>query len=239
MRIRAGGALALSAAVALLAIPPTVEAADHRDGAAVKMDPSTDINDVFAWMSGDGATVYLAMTVFPLATSGAKFSNTGKYVFHLDSSAAYGMPQTNVNVICTFDANQKASCWVVNGSTTLDYVAGDASGTSGLASTSGKLKVFAGLRDDPFFFNLEGFQQTAAAVGMAAGSLQFDPAGCPTLDANTDTALLGLLTHTNMGMSPPKDFFAGKNTLAIVVAVDKAMVTPGGNILGVWASTNQ
>jgi hypothetical protein len=239
MRIRAGGVPAFLSAVAILAIPLTLEAADHRDGAAVKMDPSTDINDVFAWMSADGATVYLAMTVFPLATSGAKFSNTAKYVFHLDSSAGYGMPPTNVNVICTFDANQKASCWAVNGSTALDYVTGDASATEGFASMSGKLKVFAGLRDDPFFFNLEGFQQTAAAVGMAASGLQFDPAGCPTLDAATDTALLGLLTHTNMGMSPPKDFFSGKNTLAIVVAVDKAMVTPGGKILGVWASTNQ
>ena len=55
------------------ALPPTgpALAADHRDGDFVLADPSTDINDVYTWMSADASKVYLAMTVFPAANAGA------------------------------------------------------------------------------------------------------------------------------------------------------------------------
>ena len=60
----------------------------HRDGPAVKMDPSTDINDVYTW--NDGNNVVLAMTVFPVADANSKFSNAAAYVLHTESAAAFG-----------------------------------------------------------------------------------------------------------------------------------------------------
>ncbi len=36
-----------------------------------------------------------------------------------------------------------------------------------------------------------------------------------------------------------KDKFAGANVLSIVVSVDKAVVTPGGPVVAMWASTNR
>ncbi|TMA23646.1 MAG: DUF4331 domain-containing protein, partial [Deltaproteobacteria bacterium] len=73
-------------------------------------------------------------------------------MFHTSSLSAFGSAAGSTqDIVCTFDAAQKLSCWAGN-----EYVSGDASNPAGLASGSGKLRVFAGLRDDPFFFNLHG-----------------------------------------------------------------------------------
>lgn len=220
--------------VAALLFTSTAIAADHRDAAAVLTDPATDINDVFAWTSSDGTKVNLAMTVFPAATTAAKFSNVAQYVFHTTSSPGYGMPAAaSEDILCTFDTAQKISCWGGG-----EYVTGDASSTAGITSASGKLRVFAGLRDDPFFFNLDGFKETAHLVHAAAGSLTFDAAGCPALDQPTADALVTQL-RSKPGGGAPQDFFAGLNGLAIVIQIDKALVTKGGSTLGVYASTRK
>jgi hypothetical protein len=44
-----------------------VWAADHMDAPAVTAEPAADINDIFTWMSADGANLNLVMTVFPSA----------------------------------------------------------------------------------------------------------------------------------------------------------------------------
>jgi hypothetical protein len=215
-------------------IAATALAADHQDGAAVLTDPATDINDVFAWTSPDGTKVNLVLDVFPAATTAARFSNVAQYVFHTTSSPAYGMAAgASEDILCTFDTSQVISCWGGG-----EYVHGDASNTSGITSASGTLRVFAGLRDDPFFFNLDGFKATATAVHGAAGSLTFDAAGCPALDASTSNALVTQL-RSAPGGGPPSDHFERLNTLAIVVQIDRSLVTRGGTTVGVWASTNK
>jgi Domain of unknown function (DUF4331) len=209
-------------------------AADHQDGAAVLTDPASDINDVFAWTSPDGTKLNLVMDVFPFATTAARFSDVVQYVFHTSSFAGFGMASGgSADILCTFDASQTISCWGGG-----EYVHGDASNPTGLSSTDGKLKVFAGLRDDPFFFNLDGFKATAKAVHDAAGSLTFDAAGCPALDPATSSALVNQL-KTAPGGGPPQDHFKGLNALAIVIQIDKTLVTKGGPTVGVWASTNK
>ncbi len=225
-------------AVVLLAVGllnPPVRAADHADGPAAKADPSADITDVFAWMSADAQKVYLVMDLVRNATTASKFSDSVQYIFHTTSLGSFGTSASpEVNVICTFNAAQKIQCWAGNA----EYVAGDASSVNGLASADGKLKVFAGLRNDPFFFNLAGFQATGAAVAAAANSLTFDQAGCPALDEATATTLVTQL-QTAPGGGPAIDNFANFNVLAIVVAVDKSIVTKNGPIMSVWGSTNR
>ncbi len=211
-----------------------LKAADHTDGPAVKADATSDITDVYAWMSADKAKVSLVMNVYPFAPAGSKFSDAVYYVFHLNSAPGFGMAATETKIICGFDAAQKISCWV--GST--ETVTGDASAVAGLASASGKTKVFAGLRDDPFFFNFTGFKATTAAVMAAAPALTFDATGCPALTTAQSTALVGQLSHGTAG-APAVNDFAGKNVQSIVIEVDTTLVTPGGKILGVWASTHK
>lgn len=210
-------------------------AADHVDGPAASADPSADITDVFAWMSADAQKVYLVMDLVRNATTESKFSDSVQYVFHTTSRASFGAPASpEAKVICTFDAAQRIQCWVGED----DYVAGDASSTSGITSTDGKMRVFAGLRDDPFFFNLPGFRATARAVAGAASSLTFDAAGCPALDMATSAALVTQLKTAPDG-SPAVDGFAKFNVLAIVLVVDKGLLTKAGPILSVWGSTNR
>lgn len=210
-----------------------LHAADHKDGPSVTASKEGDITDVYAWMSADKTKVNLVMDVYPNAPATALLSDQVLYVFHLNSAPAYGMPATETQIICGFDTAQKITCWV--GGT--EMVAGDPSATAGLASANGKLKVFAGPRDDPFFFNLTGFKKTAMIVAGAASGLTFDTAGCPALDAATSTALVTQLQMTGTGAAAVNDF-AAQNVQSIVIEVDTALVTPGGKILGVWASTH-
>lgn len=216
-----------------LATTTTASAADHRDGPSTIADPSADINDVYTFV--DGGRLVLAMTVLPLAESTSKFSDAIQYVFHVQSGPAFGNTPNTLDIICTFDADQTASCWAGD----QDYVTGDASAEAGISSKSGDLKVFAGSRRDPFFFNLEGFNDTVATVKGAAATLTFDAAGCPALDAATSTALIGQLQGTAAGTAPAEDFFATLNTLAIVVSIDPSLLPDGHVIASVWASTHQ
>jgi Domain of unknown function (DUF4331) len=222
-------------ALAVTSVASMAIAADHRDGPDVSMDPTADINDVYSWVDGDN--VILVMTVFPQAMADSAFSPNVQYVFHTASHAAFGAPGTGVDIICTFDDQQVAQCWAGAD----EYVTGDASDAAGITSASTNFKVFAGLRDDPFFFNLNGFNAAVSAVVAAAPTLTFDAAGCPAVDAATSTALVTALQSDpdNPG-GPALDFFAGFNTLAIVVSVNKSLlVTDEAPILSVWGSTNQ
>jgi hypothetical protein len=221
-----GGACLVTAVIT----PRLAQSADHRDGPAVKTDPSTDINDVFTF--NDGNNTVFAMTVFPVADANSKFSDAAAYVFHTESAAAFGATSNPLDIICTFDAAQKISCWAGD-----EYVTGDASQAAGVASANGKLKVFAGRRADPFFFNLEGFNDTRAYVVANANGLTFNNTGCPT-DVPFQE-VLNRLQGTDGGTKDAGDFFQTLNTLAIVVSIDKALVTKGGKLVTVWASTNK
>ncbi len=206
------------------------KSADHIDSASVEADPSADINDVYSWV--DGANMVLVMTVSPVATVTSKFSDQVKYVFHTKSGAAFGATTTNYDIICSFDAAQAIQCW----GGTNEYVKGSASAATGLTSTDGKFKVFAGLRADPFFFNLAGFRNAVASVKSVAAGLTRDAADCPRIDAATSGVLVTQL-KTSVDGSAPVDFFANLNTLSIVVSIDKTLINAGGPIVSVSAAT--
>ncbi|MEO6026774.1 MAG: DUF4331 family protein [Candidatus Binatia bacterium] len=154
-------------------------------------------------------------------------------MFHTTSSASYGAAKSDdVPVICQFDAQQRVECWAGDAA----YVSGDASGLAGIASSNGRLRVYTGLRNDPFFFNLPGFRATARAVTAAAPSLTFDAAGCPAVDSATSRALVTQLQTAPDG-SPAVDGFANFNVIAIVLEVDKSILTANGPILSVATAT--
>lgn len=228
------GALALS----VLSAASWSIAADHLDAPAAVADSLADITDLYAWT--ESTKVVFALNVSPGAAKDAKFSDKVQYVIHTESAAMFGSLGEKSDIICTFDAAQKISCWVGE----KGYVTGDASVTTGLESADKAIKVFAGPRDDPFFFNLAGFKDTVATVkGLAGtGMLNFDAANCPAVDAATSGLLLKKLSTDPDSMpvgGVAKDSFAGKNVLSIVISVDKTLLSDGGKILSAWASTNK
>ncbi len=222
---------ALVAAAALGAgLVGGVDAADHGDSPRAAADPAADIADLYAWMDAtDGETLNLVMT---LATSGA-FSDAVDYVFHVNSDDDGPLGpnlQVETTITCTFDAGGTVTCEGGGSS-----VSGDASNEAGITSADGLLRVFAGLRDDPFFFNSAGFGATVEAViGAATGEppLEFDDDGCPQLDDATAAQLRSVIST-----APNGDGFAGRNVLALVVQIDRSVVNGNGDILGIWAST--
>ena len=149
-------------------------------------------------------------------------------------------------VICSFASNTSAQCWVVEGSTVKDYVTGDPSDTAGITSQSGKVRLFAGRRSDPFFFNLLGFRAAVTALMNRFGQnpqVQFDAAGCPNLSTQDAAMIFGLLDD-QIASQPQcaatgKDCFANLNVKIILVQLDKSLVNNGQNTaVGVWASTH-
>ena len=219
------GALALT-------IPSVVLAADHIDSPAATAEPTADITDLFAWMSPDAQHLNLVLGTSAFATGDAVFSDAVQYAFHVNSSMGYGEAQTETIVLCQFYDVNAIECWAGD-----EYAAGDPRDPAGIASKSGKLRIYADLRNDPFFFEFNGFTQTVQTVIDAAASLVFDDEGCPQLDEATSNALVGSL-QTGLDGAPASDTFAGQNVLALVVQVDKSVVDAGGPLLGVWASTH-
>jgi hypothetical protein len=75
------------------------------------------------------------------------------------------------------------------------------------------VRAFAGMRDDPFFFDLQGFLNI--------------------LSSDPGKSFLGC-------SSPRPDAFAGSNVSSIVVELNRSLLTRrGSSKIGVWATTNQ
>jgi hypothetical protein len=234
----------------------SANAADHRDGPSSALkDPTVDITDVYSWLSADASRVYLVMDLQGADTGAVagttKFSNAALYVFHINAGSKYADPAAKESqIICQFDnqSTQNFQCWGPGG----EYVTDAVGNTSGKMSTSGKMKVAATVRDDPFWFNIRGFRALSATVPQVAGSLTFDKAGCPAIDAQTSQTIVGLLTTDGTGTpNTAKDDFGkggaapfGKgvttngNVLSIAIAIDKTVLTTNGTMLGIWGSTN-
>jgi hypothetical protein len=204
-------------------------ASDHLDTPTVIADPAADIGDMYAWMAPDGRRVNLVMDVVA-----HRFSDQLQYVFHVESGERFGKTTASTIVVCRFDVANAVECWL--GDT--DYVRGDASTAAGLESNNRRFRVFAGLRDDPFFNNVRG---TRAAYNAAGAALQqgapTDAAQCPRFDAATSRAILETWRHTDGG--PATNFLAGWKSSALVISVDLDQVNRGGKLLAVWTAVHK
>jgi hypothetical protein len=206
----------------------TSHSSDHLDSPTVIADPRADIGDVYAWTSPNGRQLNLVMTIV-----GHTFSDKLQYVFHVDSGTQFGNTTATTSVVCRFAAANDVDCRA--GDT--DSARGDASRSEGLEGRNHRFRVFAGLRDDPFFNNVKG---TRAAYHVADTALRngavVDAAGCPSFDQSTVQAMLYQWRHTNGG--PATNLLAGWTPESIVISVDLDVVARGGKMLAVWGATS-
>jgi hypothetical protein len=202
-------------------------ASDHLDTPTVIADPRADIGDIYAWMAPSGRELNLVMTLV-----GHTFSDKITYAFHIDSGESFGNTTATILVECRFPAHQSADCHVGD-----DRVQGDANRPEGLWSSKHQFRVFAGLRDDPFFNNVKGTRAAykKADEALSKGDVRVDQAGCASFDAATVQAVRNEWRHTDG--APATNFLAGWLSSAIVVSVDLRAVTKGGHLLAVWGST--
>lgn len=190
MTLRIGCILLLTAGLA--------QAADHRDSPLTTADPSADINDVYLFNNpNDPTEVVIAQTVLPFANFNSRFSDAVEYRYYIDNGA------TTIQINCRFtEQSNRVSCTGPNGLAAAGGIERTVVGTG--------MRVWAGLRDDPFFFDLAAFNRTRATLVPA---------------------------FTNPGVNA----FAGANTLALIIAVDRARLNNGGAnpVLKVWGATNR
>jgi hypothetical protein len=222
------GALVISG---MLFVPGScaIYASDHLDTPTVIADPAADIGDMFAWTSSDGRRLNLVMDVVA-----HQFSDRLEYVFHVDSGEHFGKTTATTLIVCQFDVVNRVECWAGD----VDYVHGDANNVSGLEGENVRFRVFAGLRDDPFFNNVKG---TRAAYEVARAALQHgtkvDGGGCAQFEKTASDSILDAWRHTNGG--PPTNFLAGWKSSALVISIDLDVVTTGGKLLAVWGTVHK
>lgn len=161
VRIEVLGLLAVAAIATLAAIPAL--SADHLDAPAVKKDGRIDINDVYVFHPGASQKLnrtVLAMTVNPAAgvISGKTFRQGARYEVLIDTN---GDARPDITIRTQFSALE-------NGEQdyTVRRIKGDdskviARGETGEVESNDGVKAFAGLRDDPFFFDLASFNDGA------------------------------------------------------------------------------
>jgi hypothetical protein len=206
-----------------------ISASDHLDTPTVIADPAADIGDIFAWTSSDGKRLNLVMDIVA-----HQFSDHLQYVFHVDSGKRFGKTTATTLIMCRFNVADIAECWVGD----MDYVHGDASSISGIEGKNRRFRLFAGLRDDPFFNNVKG---TRAMYGVAGSALKqgtpVDSCGCPRFDEAASHSILDTWRHTDGG--PATDFLAGWKSSSLVISVDLDVVTSGGDLLAVWGAVHK
>lgn len=189
---------------AISALAPAAWAADHLEAPGTQADAAADIDDVYAWHTSSGHLVAVITFGGPLAPGdAAPYDADTIYQVHIDSN---GDNRPDKDITVRFGQASDGS-WGVQVS---DLPGGDAVVTGAVDTNidaGGGLMVFAGVRDDPFFFDLTGFQST-----LSTGTLGFDSS---------------------------RDFFAGKNTTAIVLEMDTGAATGSSHTIQLWATTGR
>jgi hypothetical protein len=225
-----GGLLAV-ASVAL--ISGRALASDHQDTPEVELNQQMDINDLYVFPGSSPDRIVLALTTASPITPGSAitFSPDLLYQIKIDNT---GDAVEDKVIQVWFEgtgANQKVH---VRGPVapaqkgTMNTLSQEGTEVSGLINatigSAPDMQVFAGLRDDPFWIDLETFFRIIPDRKPVSGSLSQLP------DQPTASAW----------RNPGVDFLKGLNTLAIVVEIPTSRLTSGGNAkIGVWGTISR
>lgn len=171
----AKGAVLLSVLIlSALSLAPVARAADHLDSPFVILDPRIDITDLYVFHPGpsgnqDLSKIVLVVNVNPLTPAGLKpsFSDTAVYQFKIDTN---GDAVADLAYAATFDTPtpegaQNVALRLATGSAAEPGVEGPIVGqgpVETIVAVEGGGKLFTGLRDDPFFFDLGAFRNGLA-----------------------------------------------------------------------------
>ena len=243
----AGGAAAIAAlvaATALYAVHP-LRASDHQDSPATIARPGADITDPYIFPSPTNPNnVVLVMNVHPLIPSGQGLSTFFDpqvvYQMNFDTkSENASTPSSSVtrNEVIQFTfgtagSNQAVTVYGPAAAPTTDstttLVAQTGTGTINAPFTAGQMQVFAGAREDPFFFDLAQFLKILP-----------DRNGGSTAQSCLPTPLGGNNTCPQGWNNPGSDTLKGYNVLSLVVELPRSVLEGGnGPKIAYWTSTH-
>ena len=178
----------------------SIQAADHNESPQVKIDSAADINDLYTFMNPNNASeLILAATYVPFAGIGSKFSDAIEYNFNISNDA-----NNYKKLTCTFPNTTQVSCNFDGGT--------ELTGNIGETISGDGMRIYAGLRDDPFFFDANAFNQTVATLQP-----QFTDPGVNTfLGLDTLAIIIGIDASivTNNNQNPIINVYASTNRLS-------------------------
>ncbi len=207
-------------------------AADHLEAPLVESDQAADIADVYAFLDpNDNSRVILAFDVHGFIVPGENgnlsgfdhdvlyqfnIENTGdaapdKFIYvTFDEQTSRSQPQT---AHITIAEKKKAGGIVFTAPTTVSSATSPTSPTPVVTTDAATgISFFAGVTDDPFFFDIPAFNRF---VGSVLG-------GAPNLNL----------------LSRGRDTFAGYNIQMIALSVPASLLKgSAGNVIGVSATT--
>jgi Domain of unknown function (DUF4331) len=200
---------------AMLALgAPGSPAADHAEAPTATADPAADIADVFLFRAAGKLVAAVTFSGAPAPRTrvdGAtgRYDRDVLYTFHIDRDRD---AVADVRIHARFGQNSLGQ-WGVE----LENVPGAGArylfGPVEQVVTANGLRFYAGLRDDPFFFDAQGFNATLASFGD---------------DSAPDGQVL--ITST-------RDSFANRNVTVIIFEMDLAAATAGSPELYFWGTT--
>jgi hypothetical protein len=209
--------LALGAAMVVLTIgaaPFLTAASDHLDAPALggvddgagNIAPHSehgnrDLADLYVFQGQNHANTVLAMTSNPaINLFGGKFGSNVRYVFNIDRN---GDAIVGVAYAVTFDngkaGHQRYTVRRYTYPNSLTLTNGTVIGTGSTAGNGttplvGGGWAFAGVRSDPFFFDLAGFEGTVLGVGstsLGSGGDFFAPLNVNAIVIEVPDAMVG------------------------------------------------
>ncbi len=151
-------------AAALLLLGGSAFAADHLDSPSVQTDGRLDINDLYAFQSpAEAGNTVLILTVNPLAgiANPTTFNPKGDYELHVDNDGDAAPDVSFRFYFSAPDARGAQRIQVLREDNSL-FARGATGETFGTRDGG---KAVAGTFDDPFFFDLAGFQDGFAFTG--------------------------------------------------------------------------
>lgn len=232
---RSAVAVAVLAAGAFLLSPRgahLLRASDHQDTPEVELNPRMDINDVYVFPGSSADRVALVLTTSsPIAGQNAEFDPNLLYQIKVDNT---GDAKEDLVFQVTFEGTGTSQVVNVRGPiappavgtrTTLSTATPTMSGTvsTNLGTATG-MQVFAGLRADPFFIDLEQFFRILPDRRPSTGPLSVFP------------------TPASAFRNPGVDFLRPFNALAIVIELPKAQLVTSAATdakIGVWATISR
>jgi len=148
----------------LVSIAAPALAADHAEATGTQADPAADITDFYAW--SDGSTITAILNYNPLMLPGdpAVYDADVLYSIHFDLD---GDAVSDHDIHVRFGINAENQ-WGVQAVGVPSAGAPVQGAVESVVAGPGSM-LYAGLRDDPFFFDLGGFNDT-----LATGDLLMD-----------------------------------------------------------------
>lgn len=227
-----GALRGLSGVCAILA-SVAVMSADHAESPGADADPAADLADVFIFPSPQqtsrtvGAITFGGRSAPRSRIDGSFYCDPNVlYTFHIDRANAAGafdsLPEVNIYVRFGLDGNNQCGMQLEN----VPGAGGTFSGPiEQVFESSTGLRAFAGLRNDPFFFDAEGY--AALIASFASPGQSGDVVGAFRLSGN----------------QARRDSFANRNVSAIVFEMDTNTLSPASGSarpqVRVWSTTSR